>query len=331
MPAGDQMKASRRQFLILALLAPNSDVALATAEQVRHVRIGILAPRRSSGYLPAVLKRLGELGYVPGKNLIVDYRSADGVAERFPSLARDLVLGKNDLLFAIGSEQSARALIDAKPGSPIILLAVDYDPVKAGLVSSLRRPGGNVTGVMLLTPQLQGKRLELLREIVPKAERFLVFADAYTLEQLESLRAAADKLQVRLILETFGSLPYDFSSAFRRGVTAGAEALLILQSPVHSDERVRIFELAMKHRLPSFAPNVGHSEVGHLLSYGVNSATAFSRAGDIAVSILKGTKAGDIPVEQPTTFDLAVNLKTAKALGITIPETIMVRATRVIQ
>ena len=331
MPAGDQMKASRRQFLILALLASNSGVALTAAEQVRHVRIGILSPRPISAYFRAVLKRLGELGYVPGKNLIVDYRSADGVAERFPALARDLVLAKNDLLFAIGAEQAARALIDAKAGSPIILLAVDYDPVKAGLVSSLRRPGGNVTGMMLLTPQLAGKRLELLREILPRAQRFLVFTDGYTLEQLESLRAAADKLQVRLIVETFGSLPYDFESAFRRGVTAGAEALLILQSPVHSDERVRIFELAMKHRMPSFASTVGHSEVGHLLSYGVDPATAFSRAGDIAVSILKGTKAGDIPVEQPMTFDLTVNLKTAKAMGITIPQTIMVRATRMIQ
>ena len=326
-----KMKASRRRFLILALLAPNSGIALAAVEQVRHVRIGILGPRRNSSYFPAVLKRLGELGYVQGKNLIVDYRSADGVVERFPALARELVLEKNDLLFAIGPEQSARALIDAKAGSPIILLAIDYDPVKAGLVSSLRRPGGNVTGMMLLTPQLMGKRLELLREILPSAQRFLVFTDAYTLEQLESLRAAADKLHVRLLVEAFGSLPYDFESAFRRGVAAGAEALVILQSPVHTEARVRIFELAMKHRLPSFAPHALHSEAGHLLSYGDNPGTAFSRAGDIAVSILKGMKAGDIPVEQPTTFDLAVNLKTAKALGITIPQTIMVRATRVIQ
>jgi len=185
--------------------------------------------------------------------------------------------------------------------------------------------------MILLTPQLMGKRLELLREVVPRAQRFLVFADAYTLEQLESLRAAADQLHVHLIVEMFTSLPYDFESAFRKGVTAGAEALLILQSPTHTDERVRIFKLAMKHRLPSFAPHAVHSEDGHLISYGVNPVTAFSRAGDIAVSILKGIKAGDIPVEQPLTFDLVVNLKTAKALGIKIPPEIMVRATRVIE
>ena len=204
---------------LLAVIAPAPWLVFA---QERTVRIGVLAPRQPSIFFPDVLTRLGELGYIEGKNLIVDFRSADGVAEKFPSLARDLIRAKTDLIFALGPVHPARALLGAKVDVPVIILAADYDPVKAGIVSNLRRPGGNVTGIFILQPTLIAKRLEILREIVPKVKRFLVLSDPFTKEQLEAVRQAADRLRVEIVAESFAALPYDFESAFARGRTAGA-------------------------------------------------------------------------------------------------------------
>ena len=327
------MNPTRRRLLesTVALIGLAASAPRIASAQARPVRIGVLAPRQNSIYLPAVLKRLGELGYVEGKNLVIDYRSADGVAERFPSLARDLISAKNDLIITVGPEHSAQALLAAKADVPIVILATEYDPVKAGIVSSLRRPGGNVTGMVLLIPETNAKRLQILREVVPKAKRFLVLADRFTAEQLESVRQAAVQLAVEIVAETFAALPYDLESAFARGRAAGVEAVTAFNSPALFDQRVKIAELALKHRLPSVGGQVLWSEAGFLISYGVNPAKAFARAGDMVASILKGVKAGDIPVEQPTEFELAVNLKTAKALGISIPPSISVRADRVIE
>ena len=321
------MISTRRRKLgsalgLIAVIASAPQLALA---QARLVRIGVLTARQNSVFLPAVLARLGELGYVEGKNLVVDHRSADGDAERFPSLARDLIRSKCDLIFAIGPEQSARALLEAKADVPVVILAADYDPVKARIVSSLRRPGGNVTGIFILLPTIVAKRLEFLREIVPKAKRFLVLSDRFTTEQLESVRQAADLLRVAIVAETFAALPYDLESAFARGRAAGADAMMVLNSPALYDQRTSIANLMMRYRLPS----AGFDNSGFLVAYG--ALKPFTRAGDMAVSILKGAKAGDIPLEQPKEFELVVNLKTAKALKISIPQSILLRATRVIE
>lgn len=325
------MKACRRQFLGSALLTVSAIAAGTSLAQARTVRIGVLAPRQRLNTLPAALKRLGELGFVEGKNLILEYRSAEGDAVRFPALARELIQAKCDLIFAVGTEHAARALLDAKTSIPVVILAVDYDPVKEGIVSNLRRPGANVTGVYISQPTLAAKRLELLFEIVPKAKRFLVLADAFSKDQLESVREAAKKLRVEIVAETFAAPPYDLAAAFAKGRAAGIEAVAVLGSPVFADRRSGIVELAMKHRLPLVGSNWRFTEAGFLLSYGPNPDTAYIRAGDIAASILKGAKPGDIPVEQPTVFELSVNRKTAKALGISIPPSILLRADRVIE
>ena len=319
----------RRAFVLAlgTLLAPSFASA-----QARTVRIGVLAPRQRSLYFPGLIRRLGEAGYVEGKNLIMDYRSADGVVERFPVLAGELILAKCDLIFALGPVHSARALLEAKSGVPVVILAVDYDPVRAGIVSNLRRPGGNVTGMFIPQPVLAAKRLELLREIVPKATRFLVLADPFTKEQLESVSQAAERLRVKIIAETFAALPYDLESAFARGRAAGAEAVVVLNSPALADQQAKIVGLAMKHRLPSAGiRGLAAPESSYLISYTTNPEKTFTRAGHIAASILKGAKPGDIPVEQETEFELIVNLKTAKALGISIPPSIVVRADRTIE
>jgi putative ABC transport system substrate-binding protein len=321
----------RRRLTVAALAALGSGWSVGAWAQERSARIGVLAPRRNSIYLPAVLKRLGELGYVEHRNLVVDFRSADGVADRFAPLARDLIRAKSDLVIAIGPEQAPRALLETKADVPVVILAVEYDPVKAGFVESLRRPGGNLTGMVLLQPELAGKRIQILRELVPKAKRVLVLADRFSTEQLDSVRQAGAILGVEIVSETFGAPPYDLDSAFAKGLAAGSEAVAALASPVMFDQRARIVELALKHRLPSVAANIRYAEAGFLVSYGVNTDIAFVRAGDIIARILKGARAGEIPIEQPTHFEFAINRRTAKALGIAIPPTLMVRADKVIE
>lgn len=280
---------------------------------------------------PSALKRLGELGYVEGKNLVLEYRSADGVVERFPSLARELIQAKCDLIFAVGAEHPARALLEAKASVPVVILANDYDPVRAGIVSNLRRPGGNVTGMVNPEALIAAKRLELMHEMLPKVKRFLVLADTFSREQLEAVHRAAERLRVELVTETFAGLPYDFESAFAKGRAGGIEAVNVLTSPVFIDQRKRISEQLMKHRLPAVSFTFVVEEEGFLIGYGINVAKAFARAGDIAASILKGAKPGDIVVEQVMEFELVVNLKTAKAMGISIPQSIAVRADRAIE
>ena len=315
-----------RRKLIIALGACAPQIAFG---QTPSVRIGVLAARNPSIVFPQVLARLGELGYVEGKNLIVDYRSADGVAERFPPLARDLIRAKCDLIFAVGPLHAARALLDAKVDVPVVVLAVDYDPVKAGIVASLRRPGGNVTGISSLSSSLMPKRLELLREIVPKAKRILVLSDLFTIEQLESVRQAAVQLRVEIVVETFATLPYDLEAAFARGRKAGADALFVLSSPALTDRQTRIGELVRQYRLPVAGVGSLMEETGMIFTY--DAVKPYVRAGDMAASILKGAKAGDIPMEQPKEFELVVNLKAAKALKISVPQSILLRANRVIE
>jgi len=313
---------------LFALAATAPRIALA---QARPVRIGVLTPRHPSLLFPAVLKRLSALGYVEGKNLVLEYRSTEGVIERFPLLARELILAKCDLIFAVGTDHAARAMLEAKVGVPVVILANDYDPVKAGIVSNLRRPGGNVTGMVNPEAQIAAKRVELMREMMPKLKRFLLLADPFCKEQVEDIHRAAERLRVEIVTETFAALPYDFESAFARGRAAGIEAVNVPTSPNFLNQRKRISEQLMKHRLPAVAFTFVIEEPGFLIGYGINSATAFVRAGDIAASILKGANPGDIAVEQVTEFELVINLKTAKALGISIPQSIAVRADRAIE
>ena len=320
----------RRRFALAAgalLAAPRT-----AWTQPRTVRIGVLSPRRNSVILRPVLGRLRELGYVEGKNLLLEYRSAEGVVDRFPQLARELIDAKCDLIFASGSVYPARALRDATTTIPIVIVAIEYDPVKAGIITSLRRPGRNITGVALSTPELSAKRVEILYEALPEAARFLVFTDSYSAEQLEAIRQAAARLRMQVFVHEFASRPYAFDHAFDQGEKAKAAALLLPTSPDFFDRRATIYEMVMKRRLPLV---VGGSAwwtgTGWLLGYGVIVDKTYARAGDIAASILKGKNPGEIPVEQPDDFEFAVNLRTARALGVTIPQSVMVRASRVIE
>ncbi len=310
---------------VLAMLALGAAPSTLLAQK-RTVRIGALGPRKNSVLLPHALKRLAELGYVEGRNLELIYRSADGLPERFPALARELIDAKCDLIFALGAEAAARALVNAKSPIPVVLVAIDYDPLRAGLVSNLRRPGGLVTGVVGETLALSAKRMEFMREILPKVNRYLVLSDNFTKSQLEFSIEAARLLRVELVIESFGAPPYDFEAAFAKGRGAQAGALIVLTSPVFLNQRDKIFDLAIKHRLPASSGSDSYGDRGILFHYGANLDKHIARAGDIAASILGGKPPGDIPIELPTHITLTINLKTAKALGITVPKSVLVRA-----
>ncbi len=312
---------NRRDFVLgLGFLA----LPAAVHAQSRQVRIGVLSPFRSLT-LPTIIKRLGELGFVEGKNLTVDLRLADTVAGLAP-LARELAQGKYDLLIAFGAEPAARALVQSTSVVPIMFVAIDYDPVQAGIVSSLGRPGKNVTGIFIPTPELGAKRMELMREMLPGAARILVLSDPYTKDQLKALREVAERMRANVVEVGFAAPPYDLESAFEKGRKAGVEVLFLPTSPEFWAQRARIADLAIAKRLPSIVTSTGWTRSGFLASYGVDATKAFDRAGDIAASILKGRPPGEIPVEQANVYETAINLKVAKALGLTIPAGVRLRA-----
>jgi putative ABC transport system substrate-binding protein len=306
----------------------------ALAQQAeRTYRVGWLSSSalRSEPYNIAFEQHLRELGFAEGRNLVIEFRTAEGRLERLPELATDLARQNCDVLLAPGTEANLVAIKQASRDTPIVMVANDYDPVATGHIASLARPGGRITGVSQLQTELPAKRLELLKELLPKAKRIAVFSDTATAGQLKAVQAGAKRLGVALQVLEFKRAPYDYESAFAESVRARAEALLALTSGNFVPARRQITGLALKHRLPSMFGNSLWADAGGLLSYGPNFSDFYRRAAEQVSMILKGAKPAEMPVEQPTTFALVINLKTAKALGITIPPLIRLRADRVIE
>ena len=308
----------------------------AEAQQPKKVpRIGFLtgvsSPTNSARH-EAFRQGLRELGYVEGKNIVIEYRSAEGKFDRLPALAAELVRLKVDIIVT-GGGATTRAGKEATTTIPIVMTQ-DGDPVANGFVASLARPGGNITGLATLAPELSGKRLELLKEIVPRLSRVAVLGNsaqpgnAQTLREVE-LAAKAFGVQLQY-LDVLG--PKDIATAFRAAGKGQADAVLIL-SPglVATSERPQIANLAVKSRLPVIYDRPEPVESGGLMSYGVSTADLDRRAAVFVDKILKGAKPADLPVEQPTKFEFVINLKTAKQIGLTIPPNVLARADRVIR
>lgn len=320
---------SRRRFLFAAALG-----AIAPADvlaQQKMVRVGVLSPRAlsASAYAPHLVRRLEELGYRDGSAMVLEYRSSDGVVERYAALARELIERRCDLVITLGL-LPARALRDARAQMPVVFLAIEGDPVKDGLVSNLRRPEGNLTGVYIPQEAMVGKRFEVLREVLP-VRRLLVLADPTGKAQVEIARRNAELAGIELTIVQFSRPPYDFDAAFAQGLRARVEAAMLLDSPRFSNDRAEISALMLKHRLPSISYSVQHAEAGMLMSFSANQLKFARRAAEIGVQILKGAKPADIPVEQADEFELTINARTAKALGVKIPESVLARATRIVQ
>ena len=297
-------------------------------------RIGLLSPFSPSDtalWHQAFRLGLRDLGWVEGKNISIEYRYAEGRSDRLPDLAADLVRLKVDVIVA-SVTTDALAAQKATKAIPIVM-AAGGDPVAIGLVESLARPGGNVTGLSQMTPELGGKRLELLKEMVPKLSRVAVLwnpqSAASTLNWKE-IQPPARQLGIQLHSLEVRS-PNDFDKAFEDATRARAGALVITARPSDQSNLKRIADLAAKSRLPSIYHFSEFADAGGLVTYGPDRADLFRRAATFVDKILKGAKPGDLPIEQPTKFELVVNMKTAKALGITIPQSVRFRADRVIE
>jgi putative ABC transport system substrate-binding protein len=275
---------------------------------------------------------LRDLGYVEGKNIVIDWRSAEEKLDRLPSLAADLVRLKVDIIVTGGSS-STRAAKQATITIPVVM-AQDGDPVGSGFIASLARPGGNITGLSALAPELNGKRLELLREIVPKLSRVAVLGtstQAGHAQSLKEVELAATSSGVKLqYLDVLRSK--EITTAFRAATKGRAEAVLMLSAGrVASSHRGQIAELAVESRLPAVYDRSEFAEHGGLMTYGVNLSDLDRRASTYVDKILKGAKPSQLPVEQPTKFELVINLKAAKQIGLVIPPNVLARADKVIK
>ena len=307
-------------------------LGIAEAQQPKKVpRIGYLTLTASPRGPEAFLQGLRELGYIEGQNIVIEYRHAAGRAERLPDLAAELVRLNVDVIVA-GASQSVRAAKQATKTIPIVFHGVG-DPVAQGIVASLARPGGNITGLASLSPEVGGKRLELLKEAVPTASRVAVVwnpTNSSNSLQVKEIRTAAQTLALRVqSLEV--SKPDDIERAFTAIPREGADALLVFADPFLSSQRSRIFDLATKNRLPAMYGQSDPVEAGGLMSYAPSFREFSRRAAYYVDKILKGTKPADLPVEQPTKFELVINLKAAKQIGLTIPPNVLARADRVIR
>ena len=322
--------------LLLGPLAIGAAPRAADAQEPRKVyRIGYLsAPTRQSveGVLDAFLRKLRELGWVEGQNLVIEYRWAEGKIERLPDLAAELVRLKVDLIVAPAGS-AALAAQNATSSIPIVMI-FPIDPVRSGLVKSLRRPEGNVTGTTsALGNEITGKQLQILTEAIPSASRVAILWNSSAPEsaiQVKEAEAAAASMRIRLqAVPARGS--EDLDGAFAAMARERAEALLVSNDSTFLVHRARIAELALKRRLPTMCSYREFVESGSLMAYAVNMSDFIGRAAVYVDRILKGAKPADLPVEQPTKFELVINLKTAKALGLTLPPSLLQRADDVIR
>jgi len=295
-------------------------------------RVGVLLP--ASPGLPihqAFTQRLQALGYVEGQNLALEVRAAEGQFERLPGLAAELVRLHVDVIVASGPEATLRAARGATETIPIVMRARDYDPIALGYVAGLARPGGNITGVVQQRLEVTAKQLELLKEALPTVTRVAVLWDDAAADQRRAAEAAARPLGVQLQLLELRQPPYEFAGAFAAAAQGQAEALVVLNSPIFFMQREQIMDLVVKSRLPTMFGVAESARAGGLMAYDVDNVDTWRRVADYVDKILKGAKPADLPVEQPTKFELVINLKTAQALGITIPPHLLVLADEVIQ
>ena len=310
-------------------------VAIGEAQQPTKVpRIGYLSGSGLSvlaARIEAFRQGLHELGYVEGKNIIIEWRSAEEKFDRLPELAAELVRLKVDVIVSPGPGVT-RPLKEATSTIPIVM-AQDTDPVGSGFVASLARPGGNITGLASLAPEVGGKQLELLKEISPKISRVAVIGNSTTPGDAQAIRETvltAGSFEVYLrYLDVLD--PKDIGTAFRTAAKGRADALLVLGNPILNNHRKQVVELAVKHRLPATYTRPEFIEAGGLMYYGTNYNELFRRAATYVDKILKGAKPAELPVEQPKKFELIINLKAAKQIGLTIPVHVLQRADKVIK
>lgn len=324
------MHLSRRAFLACTALVAMPRWLAAQAKTV--YRLGWLATIDSfkEPYGLGFVQRLRELGFTEGRNLTIAPRNAEGRLERLPALAAELARLNCDVFFSGGPEANLVALKQTGGETPIVFVAVDFDPVATGHVSNPARPAGRVTGITAVQSVLPGKRLELVKELLPAIRKVAVMGNDQTRGQLAVTEDAAKRLRVELHVSHFKQPPFDYEAAISEAVKARSDVLFVLGSGLFVPARRLIPQLALKARLPSVFHHSQWAEVGGLMSYGFNFPQMWRSGAEMVAKILRGAKPGDIPMEQPTTYELAINARVARALGVAIPESIRVRVDRVI-
>jgi len=321
-------------LVILALSLTLAPVVAAAQPAGKAWRVGVLTTGNPHSAPPAnwdgFLQGLRESGYVEGQNIAIEQRYAEGKPELFPDRAADLVRLKVDVIFARGP-WAVTAAKAATRTIPIIGIDLESDPIADGFVKSLARPGGNITGMFLDLAELSGKQLQILKEIIPRLSRVAILGDsAVNASQLRELRMVARSLAVQTqALEMKSSK--DLESAFEAANKGRATALIVLSNPLTLASRTQIGDMATKRRLPTMYLYRAHVDAGGLISYGPDLPDMFRRCGEYVGRILGGAKPSELPVERPVKFDLVINLKTANALGLTIPQSVLVRADEIIQ
>jgi putative ABC transport system substrate-binding protein len=326
-------KTTRVEFAVFAFVLVGMAVTARAQQATKVPRIAFLGvrPDDSRTTFESFKQQLQTLGYIDGKNIVYEYRNAENKSERLPALVDELIRLKIDV-FVVAAGNEARAAKNATKTIPIVGLNLG-DPVQSGLIESLAHPGANLTGITPNLAELGGKRLELLKETVTKLTRVAVLWDpkAPASDQtLKDLQAPASALGLQLHSMEVSSAD-KFDSAFRDAMKAGSAALTVNLSPMINANQRRVHELAAKHRLPAIYTRAEFVQSGGLMSYGADRAAGFLRAAVMVDKILKGAKPQDIPVEQPMKFELVINLRTAKQIGLTIPPNVLARADRVIK
>jgi len=324
-----------RNLLWLLTVVLIAYVHPAVAQQPQKIpRIGFLAgvyPATILARTEALRQGLRERGYVEGKNIAIEWRYAEGKPDRLPALAAELVRLKVDVIVT-GGGPATRSAKEATSTIPIVMAQAD-DPVGSGLVASLARPGGNITGLSTLAPEMSGKQLEILKEILPRLSRVATLGTSTrpgTAQSIKEIELAAGALGVQLqYLDVIATK--DIETAFREASRARADAVLVLGSPVLNSQRKQILDLAVKSRLPATYSSPEYVEDGGLMTYGVSVSDLFRRTATYVDKIVKGAKPADLPVEQPKKFEFIINLKTAKQIGLTVPPNVLARADKVIK
>jgi len=314
-----------------ALLPPG----VMAGQRRKFARIAILWNSPTPTVRQEMRQALREVGYIEGENLAIDTRDAQGHLERLPDLVMELLALKPDVIFTHGAFAFVHAVKERAGKVPIVFFYA-WDPVGTGLVTSLSRPGGNMTGTSGQSNELDAKRIELLKEVVPGLSRVAALwymgtaGEGIFRTQLRQTEQAARPRGIE-VASIAVPLPMDYERAFSRIEDSGAGAVIVFNGPVFENDRQRLGDMALQHRLPTMFSWAGYVEASGLISYGADVSDLFQRSVAQVVKILDGANPGDLPVEQPTKFDLAINLKTARALGITIPQSVILRADEVIQ
>lgn len=308
--------------------------AVSAQQAGRTYRIGLVMGTNSPVYPPAraaFVEEMKKSGFIEGQNLVLDAHSNQVDSARLLSIMAELVAAKTDLIVSGGSEQTLRAAVSGAPSMPIVMWANNFDPFARGYVQSLVKPGGNVTGVFTRQPEIAEKQIELLKEIFPSFKRLAVLWDAQTVDQFEAADRRARMAGLEVISHKLETMPYDMPAAFRAIMARGPQMLQVASGPNIGTYQQQVVDQAREYRLPAIYIFKTYVDRGGLLSYGIEIPSSFRRIAGLTAKILNGAKPADLPVEQPTIYELAVNLKTAKAIGVELPTSILLRANEVIE